>query len=384
MDEFEKISDADSLIEAFNLSKKGCIWKESVQRYEINLLRNTYQTQKQIRTNTYKQKPFYQFNLNERGHKRRVKSLHISDRVVQRSVCDNILIPYLNKYLIYDNAASVKGKGIDFTRNRVEAHLHKYFKETGSNEGYILQIDFRKFFDNIQHDKLVEAFSKKIPDQRVMKFVGLLIDAFKVDVSYMTDEEFKGCMNTVYNALDAPESMEGKQFMKKSLGIGSQISQISGIFFPTPIDNYCKIVKRLKYYARYMDDIYIIHRSKEFLHELLDELKMIASNLGLFINEKKTQIVKLSHGFTFLKTKYFLTKTGGIIKKMSPASIVRERQKLKKLKGLMEKGKITFKEICNQFKSWLGTLKRYNCYNSTNNMVVLFNKMFNLKGGAVV
>lgn len=384
MTEFEKMSDADSLIEAFNQSKKGCIWKESVQRYEINLLRNTYQTQKAIKEKTYKQKPFYQFDLNERGHKRKVKSLHISDRVVQRSVCDNILIPRLNKYLIHDNGASIKGKGIDFTRDRMEAHLQKYFRETGSNEGYILQIDFRKFFDNIQHEKLMESFSKKIHEADSLEFVGLLIDAFKIDVSYMSDDEYKNCMNVVYNALESQESTEGQKFMKKSLGIGSQISQISGVFYPTILDNFCKIKKRLKYYARYMDDIYIIHQDKEYLKDILDEITRVARSLGLFINEKKTQIVKLTHGFTFLKTRYFMTRTGKIKKKMSPSSIVRERRKLKKLKGLFEKGRITFLEIKNQFKSWMGTLKRYNCYNSTQNMVVLFNTLFSTERGCAV
>lgn len=386
MEYMEKMSDANSLIDAFNQSKKGCIWKESVQRYEINLLRNTYQIQKEIREETYEQKPFFKFKLNERGHTRMVKSLHISDRVVQRSVCDNILLPTLNKYLTYDNGASVKGKGIDFTRDRFEAHLHRYYKETGSNEGYILQIDFRKFFDNIQHEPLIDAISKKIPDEATMKFIAKLIDGFKIDVSDMTDEEYSGCMDRVYNALEMKESTKGEKFMKKSLGIGSQISQISGVFFPTVIDNFCKIIKGMKYFARYMDDIYIIHRSKEFLQELLEELKTISKSIGLFINEKKTQVVKLSHGFTFLKTKYILTSTGRIIKKMCSASITRERRKLKKFKNLVENGKITFLEVLNQFKSWKGTTKRFNCYHSIHCLDGLFNFLFSdylVKGGAV-
>ncbi len=381
-----QISDANALIDAFEQSKKGSIWKESVQRYEINLLRNTYQTQKAIREKTYKQKPFYKFKLNERGHQRLVKSLHISDRVVQRSVCDQLLLPSLNKYLIYDNGASVKGKGIDFSRDRFEAHLHRYFREHGS-QGYILQIDFRKFFDNIQHEPLIQAMEKKIPDKEVMGFVSQLIDGFKVDVSYMTHSEYLDCMNHVYNALDAPYSEKGEKFMHKSLGIGSQISQISGVFYPTPLDNFCKIIKRQKFYGRYMDDIYVIHESKEYLQELLKEFKEITKDLGMFINEKKTHIVKLTHGFTFLKTRYSITQTGKIIKKMCKSSITRERRKLKKFKGLVEQGKITFLEVLNQFKSWKGTLKRFNCYNTVKSMNDLFNVLFNnyiQEGGATV
>ena len=51
----------------------------------------------------------------------------------------------------------------------------------------------------------------------------------------------------------------------RGLGIGSQVSQICGLFYPSRIDNYCKIVKSLKYYGRYMDDIYIIHPDKKYL-----------------------------------------------------------------------------------------------------------------------
>ena len=59
-----------------------------------------------------------------------------------------------------------------------------------------------------------------------------------------------------------------------------------------------------------MDDIYIIHEDKEYLKGLLNDIQGICDELGLFINPKKTQIVKLSHGFTFLKIKYNLTGTG--------------------------------------------------------------------------
>ncbi len=76
--------------------------------------------------------------------------------------------------------------------------------------------------------------------------------------------------------------------MDKSVGIGSEISQISGLLYPSRIDNYCKIVKGLKYYGRYMDDTYVIHESKEYLKQLLREITEICNEYGIFINNKKT------------------------------------------------------------------------------------------------
>lgn len=49
MNDMESVYDANSLLDAFNKSKKGTAWKESVQRYEMNLLRNINQTQKEMK-----------------------------------------------------------------------------------------------------------------------------------------------------------------------------------------------------------------------------------------------------------------------------------------------------------------------------------------------
>ena len=241
MKDMESVYDANALLDAFRQAKKGTAWKESVQRYEMNLLRNINHTQKELANGTYEQKDFYEFSLSERGKTRHIKSMHISDRVVQSSVCDNVLIPELQRYLIYDNGASMEGKGIHFARKRLSTHLHRYYRKHKSNEGYILLIDFSKFFDNINHEPLIEAMRNKIGDTETMSFVEKLIDTFKIDVSYMTDEEYKESLNTLYNALEYAkideEELTGQKFMKKSVGIGSQISQISGVLYPKIIYN---------------------------------------------------------------------------------------------------------------------------------------------------
>lgn len=84
MKDMESVYDANALLDAFRQAKKGTAWKESVQRYEMNLLRNINHTQKELANGTYEQKDFYEFSLSERGKTRHIKSMHISDRVVQR------------------------------------------------------------------------------------------------------------------------------------------------------------------------------------------------------------------------------------------------------------------------------------------------------------
>ncbi|MCM1220159.1 MAG: reverse transcriptase domain-containing protein [Lachnospiraceae bacterium] len=377
---YDRLLDANNLIESFNNSKKDVCWKESVQRYEANLLRNVNHTIKELQDSSYEQKPFYEFPLMERGKRRHVKSLHISDRVINRAVCDYILYPSLQSYLIYDNGASVKGKGIGFTRERLDCHLHKYYSKYGTNEGYILLIDFKKFFDNIDHGTLLKYIGEKIDDDRAMELITYLISTFRVDVSYMTDEEFENCKNEVFNSLRysneiTKEQQTGEKFMEKSLGIGSQISQISGIFYPTRLDNYCKIVKRCHFYGRYMDDTYVISNSKEYLQQLIIEIVEICDEMGIHVNHKKTQICKLTD-FTFLKTKYTLTETGKIIHRMPRDNITRERRKLKTLRVMVDDGRIPYQDARTQYGSWRGNAEHYDAYKTIQSMDELYNGLF--------
>lgn len=377
---FDRLLDANNLIESFNNSKKDVCWKESVQRYESNLLRNVNHTIKELKNGSYEQKPFYEFPLMERGKRRHVKSLHISDRVINRAVCDYILYPSLQNYLIYDNGASVKGKGIGFTRSRLDCHLHKYYAKYKTNDGYILLIDFKKFFDNIDHATLLEYIGEKIDDKEAMKLITYLIGTFRVDVSYMTDEEFENCRSEVFNSLrynnEIPkEQQTGEKFMDKSLGIGSQISQISGIFYPTKLDNYCKIVKGCRFYGRYMDDTYVISNSKEYLQQLVIEVVAICTEMGIHVNQKKTQICKLTD-FTFLKTKYTLTETGKIVHRMPHDNITRERRKLKTLNVMINDGRIPYQDARTQYGSWRGNASHYDAYETIRSMDKLYNGLF--------
>lgn len=90
-----------------------------------------------------------------------------------------------------------------------------------------------------------------------------IFDGFKIDVSYMTDEEYATCMSDTFNKLDyrnIPESkLTGEKWMEKSVNIGDQLSQVIGIYYPYRIDNYVKYVRSQKFYGRYMDDWYIMN-----------------------------------------------------------------------------------------------------------------------------
>ena len=343
---YEVLYDMNVLYDAFKKSKQGVDWKGSVQKFEHDIFSELIKIRNSLLDETYKQGAFFEFDICERGKQRHIRSLLIRDRIVQRALCDYVLEPVLYPLLIYDNGASVKNKGIDFAKRRLVTHLQKYYRKHG-NEGYILLIDFYKFFDSIPHDKVLKSVKPYFNDEKIMSLLTHLVNSFAIDNNY------------------------------RSLGIGSQISQILGIYYPTRIDNYCKIVKQCKFYGRYMDDIYIIHSDKKFLHSLLRDIVEIAEDMGLEINMKKTQIRKINKGFTYLKTFIFITDTGKIIRKPCRQNLVRERRKIKKLKKKMDIGKVTFEDILNSYKSWRGNIKKYNCYKVLLSTDKLFYTLFN-------
>lgn len=367
-----KISNANVLMNSFYEAKKGCSWKNSVQQYEANFLKNIRHTQLELREKTYRQQDFYCFYLKERGKDRYVRSISFYDRVVQRALCD-LVNPIVEPYLIHDNGASVKKKGIDFARRRIENHLHKYYRKYG-NKGYALVIDFSKFYDNILHKPLMDMYREIIDDKDIINLINHLVDSFSVDISNCNITE-----NELFDSLayaKAETEKTGEKMMHKSLGIGSQISQISGIYYPSKMDNYCKIVKGIKFYGRYMDDTYIIGNSKEELKSLLDDIDKICKKQGIFINHKKTQLFRLDKGFTFLKIKYRLTDTGHLVRIPVKKNFIRERRKLKSFKNLLDKGLIDFHDIEEQYKSWKGNIQKYDCYKSLKNLDKVFNDLF--------
>lgn len=232
------------------------------------------------------------------------------------------------------------GKGIDFTRRRLEEHLHRYYRQYGDNEGYVILIDFKNYFGSIDHQELIESYKKVIPEDDIIHLISYLIN--------LNEGEF-------------------------GLGIGAQLSQNAGIFFPSPLDQYFKVVKQQKYYGAYMDDRYIIAHTKEEAVELLYEFKKYAKSLNLVINEKKTHIIKLSYGFTFLKFRYVLTDTGKVVTYQKNNTFVRERRRLKKFK----KNGMSEERACECYRAWRGTVKRQkNNYYRICRMDKLFSELY--------
>lgn len=324
---FDEIFSYKNLYASGHICAKNVGWKCSTQRYRFNMIANTAETRRQLLDGTYKSKGFYEFQLYDRGKFRRIRSIHISERVIQRTLCDKVIIPTFQPAFIYDNGASMEGKGIDFAMDRLNCHLQRHYRKHGLTGG-ILQFDFTDFFGSAQHWPVREELERRVHDPLVRELANTFLDNFG-PVGY---------------------------------GLGSQISQISALMYANRVDHVIKEELGIKGYGRYMDDGYLIHEDMAYLEHCLNRIDEVCTSLGITLNRKKTKLVPIQTGITFLKTKFILTDTGRVIRKMSRTSMRAMRRKLFIFKKWVDSGKFTLEDVRTAYDSWRGHMLRGDSY----------------------
>ncbi len=329
-----------NLYKAFYLCRNGVRWKSSIQKQESLLPLKTLEIRNKLQSREFKPLKFLEFDICERGKIRHIRAVDIDERCIERTLCDKYLVPVLSSKLIFDNGASLKGKGTDFALDRLKAHLLRHYKKYGNN-GYIFQFDFSKFFDNINHDVLLKLLSKDIKDKDILSMV-------KNDI---------------------------KSFGDKGLGLGSQVSQICAIYYPTLLDRYFKEVLKIKGYGRYMDDGYAICKDLKEVKKCREGLYKMAKILDITINNKKVSVTKLSSTFIFLKKRINLTDSGKVIIRLGKKSIHQARRRLTKMFKKYNGSPEGLQFILESYRSWYGMSKGYKNYYVTENYKLLFQKL---------
>ena len=340
-DSYEAVFSWGNLWRSYRACRRNVTWKGSVQRYIFQSLIRVSQTHEKLMQGKYKCVTPHEWDTWERGKKRHIKSVPIGERVMQRCLADNALVPVLSPMFIYDNGACLPNKGYDFAQRRLKCHLSRFYREYGT-DGYILLFDFSKFYDNVDHGLLLQYLRTRFSDRRLLGMI----------------EQIMGTFGPV------------------GLGLGSQISQILALMSANKLDHAIKQDMGIRYYARYNDDGYLIHHSKAHLQKCLAQMQEICGQLGIKLNMKKTHIVKLSHGFKFLKARIYLTTTGKVVRKLPKKSIVTERRKLKKLRRKLDAGTIDFAHIQMQYQSWRSFAMKFDAWQTVQSMDALYKKLY--------
>lgn len=329
---------------------KGVMWKQSTQNFRFHLLSGTAARRKAVLNNKWKQQKCRHFILSERGKTRPIDAPRIVDRQIHKTFTNNVLNKIYTPYMIYDNGASQRGKGLYFSQKRLKKHLRYHYKKYG-RRGYIVLIDLKQFFPTAPRWQIRLRHQLYLINPEVIKFANYLIAMLPTD---------------------------------EGMPLGIETSQLEMVALTTAIDTYFKCQLGVKCYAHYMDDFYMIVETKEQAHFLLNKFEEKISALGLNISKNKTKIIPLTKSFKYCKTKYTLCENGKIITHASRDSVKRARHKLKSFKTKYDNGEMTLRQVQDFVQSQIAYFKPHNDHIRILRIKRLYHTLFEKEGSTNV
>jgi RNA-directed DNA polymerase len=180
----------------------------------------------------------------------------------------------------YEEQFSNQSYGFRPHRNAHQAVMQaqQYLQE---GKTYVIEMDFEKFFDKVNHDRLMATLSKTVTDRRTLKLIR----------SYLTSG-----------------IMEDGMVSQRTEGTpqGSPLSPLLSNIVLDELDK--ELEKRGHSYVRYADDCSIYVRSEKSAHRVLTSItKYIEQKLKLKVNKDKTKVSSPTKstllGFSFYQNK---------------------------------------------------------------------------------
>lgn len=234
---------------------------------------------------------------------------------------------------ISNTYACIKGRGIHACMLAVgEALKNRY--ETR----YCLKIDMKKYFDSIDHRILKELIAQEIDDEDMFKVICNQID-------------------TVPGGISVP--------------IGNLTSQYFANIYLTPFDHFCQEVLGFKYYFRYMDDVVIMHHSKDYLHFCRIEIEDYLNNVLKLKLKSNWQVFPVSsRHIDFVG--YKLNHKGVMLRKGILMNFYNEVRKLAKFQN-----QIMLKQQLSSHYGWLNYIDKNHKQNILKNAEIKHKIVFN-------
>ena len=311
--EFDKYLTYDNLMKAHLLSRKGKNYKKE------EYIRWLYE---QLKNGTYEHGGYRIFYI-QYPKRRKIEASRYIDRIVHRWIVDSFLNRYFVNQFIDTSYACIKKRGMHKASIDVQNTM-KHCKRLWQNY-YILKMDIRKYFQNIDKDILMSILKRKVKEEKLVKLLEKIV-----------------------------YSNSGK----KGLPIGNYTSQIFANIYLNEIDQYIKHELKVKYYFRYMDDSVLFVKTKKEAIELLEKIKnYLKIKLELELNDK-TQIFKSSQGVNFCG--YKINEYRLKLRDRGKKAI---KQKVRHLKEEVKKGNISSKEASRFICGHLGYMKYANTRN---------------------
>lgn len=338
--------------------------------FEVFLEHNLEELYLLLANRTYRVLPPYCF-ITFDPVQREVYASQFRDRVVQHMLF-NYLAPFYEPLLIYDTYSCRKGKGTLFGIERYQHHLRSV-TDNFTREAWVLYIDLSGYFMSIDRqlvkdtiiNRVIARYDRRSPDGRRWGEI-LDPDFIYFLLSCQLDRNpSEGCMR-VGNPRDW-EGLPKRKCMKYSPeGHGIVIGDLdSQLFSNVLLDIYDQWVKRclkIRHYGHYVDDIYHMHESKEFLLDNLPIMEeYLEENLHVKVNRGKFRLLPASAANQYL---------GAYIRPYYTVPRKRTINKFWKVMGEIEiqalSQDITREELLQmraRVNSYLGLLSHYKSFN---------------------
>ncbi len=231
---------------------------------------NWLRIKEELLKGTYKPKPVKRVNIPKPDAG--IRNLGIPtvlDRLIQQALLQ-ILSP------IFDPTFSEGSFGFRPGRSAHQA-LRKAQRATEEGYGYVVDIDFKEFFDCVNHDVLMARVARRVRDKRILKLIGAYLRA--------------GIM--ARGVLVATE--EGTPQ-------GGPLSPLLANILLDDLDK--ELEKRGHKFSRYADDVNIYVKSRRAGERVMESVKGLARRrLKLRVNEEKSAVDKPQRrkflGFSF-------------------------------------------------------------------------------------
>ena len=258
----DRILDSRNMNRAYHhvKRKKGSAGVDGMEVSELfkYLSENSERIIEEIRSRTYTPHPVLRVEIEkEEGGKRLLGIPTVVDRVIQQAI-QQILTPIFDKQF-HENSYGFRPKK---SAHQAIVKALEYF-----NEGYtwIVDIDLERFFDTVNHDRLMNIISRTIKDGDVIS----LIRKYLVS-GVMVEGEYE---NTT---LGTPQ--------------GGNISPLLSNVMLNELDK--ELEARGLRFVRYADDCIILVKSEMSARRVMRTVtEFIEKKLGLIVNSTKSQIV---------------------------------------------------------------------------------------------
>lgn len=257
-----RIASEENLREAWVRVRRGHAGSEAIQEFAANLDEHLACLRADLLTGTYRPGAYRQFRVKD-PKPRTISCAPVRDRVVHHALC-GVITPLLEKSFTEDSYACREGKGTHTACRRA--------RELARRHGWYCKLDVRKYFDSVDHARLLAVILPKFREQEVRALIEAIVRH------------------------PVPGLPEGR-----GLPIGNLTSQWFANTFLSELDHYLKETMRMPGYIRYMDDFAIFAESKAECWKAHDAVaRWLAEERGLELKAEATVIAPVSEGVPFL------------------------------------------------------------------------------------